>query len=754
MLSLLVISLLAADPIKSAGSGPWSAPDTWEGGKVPGKDARVLVRAGHRVVFDVQTAAPVRGVCVAGTLAFATDRDTRLDVGLIKIEATDRYSESGFDCDAHFSAPVGERPALEIGTQAAPLPAKHKALIRLHLMPGMDKESFPAIVCCGGRMDLHGAPLNRTWVKLGATAKKGEASISLAEAVTGWNVGDRVILTATSHPTSKKRKLTEERLVKAIDGKKVTLDKALDAEHRGEGPYRGEVADLSRNVVVESADRKARGHTMYHRGSAGSISYAEFRHLGKEGVLGRYALHYHLCKETMRGSSLIGASIWDSGNRWVTIHGTNHLVVRDTVGYGSVGHGFFLEDGTEVHNVLDRNLAVGARPGKRLPKQILRFDANNGAGFWWANSLNTFTRNVAVDNGEYGFRYEATPSSAGTLVLPILQPDGTTRRVDIRTLPFVRFEGNETHSNTGNYGVNLGEGVRGVGPDTRHPFIVRDLLVWNTHYGFRPQVPSLLVENLRLHGTVYGIYHPNYDNHVYKNVTINGNGSEPFNRGHDDASVQHGAVTVDGLTFEGTSGYKDSIPLIQLTDDNPTGKAVVHIRGLKVTRKNAKDQRSIAAVGGGAHVEPSTATGVPVYLHDYFGTGRHAKICLTTAKDFAADGLAYRDAAPLTGPKAKVAEAKDIVFPKLLDPVDDMPPTTVVTHVVKHGGKLRVRGTTADNGTVKRVIVNGQEAKATAANFAEWEITIPQAKTVSAHAEDAAGNVEKRFATRRAADAE
>src|SRR5262249_44877956 len=143
--------------------------------------------------------------------------------------------------------------------------------------------------------------------------------------------------------------------------------------------YAGEVANLSRNVVVESADPNGvRGHTMYHRGSRGSISFAEFRHLGKEGVLGKYALHYHLVGSTMRGSSVHGASIWDSRNRWLTLHGTNYLVVRDCVGYGSVGHGFYLEDGTEVYNTLDRNLAVGARHGKRLPKQILPFDQNEG----------------------------------------------------------------------------------------------------------------------------------------------------------------------------------------------------------------------------------------------------------------------------------------------------------------------------------------------------------------------------------------
>ena len=159
---------------------------------------------------------------------------------------------------------------------------------------------------------MHGTPMNRTWVKLRArTAKKGDSVVTLAEPVTGWKVGDRVILPSTKYQTYKKEKTTEERFIKAIDGVKITLNEPLETEHFAEGLYRGEVANLSRNVVVESADLKMRGHTMYHRGSAGAISYAEFRHLGKEGLLGRYSLHFHLIGDTMRGSYVIGASIWD-----------------------------------------------------------------------------------------------------------------------------------------------------------------------------------------------------------------------------------------------------------------------------------------------------------------------------------------------------------------------------------------------------------------------------------------------------------
>src|SRR5262249_48018777 len=64
-------------------SGPWSAPATWEGGKVPAGGDRVQIRAGDRVTYDLNDSPRIRSVHVAGTLTFAHDRDTRLDVGLI-----------------------------------------------------------------------------------------------------------------------------------------------------------------------------------------------------------------------------------------------------------------------------------------------------------------------------------------------------------------------------------------------------------------------------------------------------------------------------------------------------------------------------------------------------------------------------------------------------------------------------------------------------------------------------------------------
>jgi RNA polymerase sigma factor (sigma-70 family) len=773
--------------VRTAQSGSWSVPTTWEGGQVPTGNVRVLVREGHRVLYDIKATQAIRSLTISGTVAFAQDKDTRLDAGLIKIQPGEDPSEDGFDCEAHVSAPdaAKPRPALEVGTPDQPLPAKHSALIRLVYIEGMEKESCPAIVCCGGRMDFHGAPLSRTWVKLGANAKKGDAMIMLAEAVSGWKIGDRIIVTGTERtPTSgqsnagpdPKGTTTEERTIQAIDGNQLTLNAPLEHGHLGDGLYRGEVANLSRNVVIESADPGGeRGHTMYHKYSAGAISYAEFRHLGKPGVLGRYALHYHLVGDTMRGSYVIGASIWDSGNRWLTIHGTNYLIVRDNVGYKSKGHGFFLEDGTEVYNVLDRNLAVAARIAKPLPKQVIAFDKNDGAGFWWANSLNTFTRNVATENGEYGFRYEAMEP----MVLPIQQPDGSRKALDIRTLPFVRFDDNEGHSQTGKYEVKMGTSGHkdGVGPDTKHPYIIRNLLVWNSHYAFDTKMPCVMIDGLRMAKTVYGYRALDCDNHVYRNITLGGDTQIPFSAMstgprpstidpwhrvlHDQGGYMGGnlRITVDGLTFENISGTGEAEAMISVFDVGAVAK-VAHFRNVKQEgrRDGPYGQRALVYTSPVVSILPKEPQDVtPVYLHDHYGSGRHAKVVWAHSKDFANDGLKYHEEKPLTrhaptsyvkGDTA-VAEVSNVEFPKLLDPVDDLPPTTVITHVHKAAdGKLTVRGSTADNGTVKRVLVNGSEAKATAANFSEWEITLENLSSGSlkleAHAEDEAGNVEKR----------
>ncbi len=607
--------------LRTARSGLWSDTGTWEGGKLPAAGMRLQIREGHTVTYDVSSDTVIRSIHIAGSLIFASDRNTLLNVGLIKIQPGSDASEDGFDCDAHQPVVDASRPkpALEIGTAVQPMPVKYTATIRLHYVDGLDKETCPAIVCCAGRLDLHGAPLTNTWLKLGQTSKPGDKSVVVQGDMTGWKPGDQVIVTGTYHPDGNEKTpvlattfQTEERLISNSRGNTLRLDKPLTFEHYAEGEFRGEVANLTRNVVIESADPGGvRGHTMYHRNSSGSISYAEFRHLGKKDILGKYAIHYHLCGDTMRGSSVIGASIWDSHNRWVTIHGTEFLVVRDCVGYQSIGHGFFLEDGTETYNILDHNLAVYVLPGKALPKQVLSYDDNMGAGFWWANCKNSFTRNCAVECSEHGYAFESKRAADFDPVQLVLQPDGKRKKQDIRTMPFIRFEDNECHSMPF-FGLSLRGLSRPVGaimqfakqnpalakeameaiPDTNHPFHITRLKIWDTRWPFHAGTSGVYIDGLNVYRSTYGMWRSVTDRHSYHNLkfseTSNRDIHMPLSVGLPEADKNIGPA--QGAYYTGIGG---------MVDDQPPHTVITHVyaeEGQLIIRGVTADSSSVKKV--------------------------------------------------------------------------------------------------------------------------------------------------------------
>ena len=760
----LSAATFAAD-LKSIKNGRWSDPKVWQPAQVPGDGDKVVVSSGTEIDYDAASDDVIHSIRVSGKLVFARNRQTLLNVALITVAPDGRDSDTVHDVheDKHtHQKPHGPATAvLEVGTQADPIPSPHSARIRLHHRDGLNKDHAPAIVCRpGGQMTFSGAPMNRTWVELAAPANPKDDAITLNEAVTGWRVGDEIIITGAKKRDRPRGSAqydhqpvdTEQRTIKKIEGRTITLGRPLENLHYGEGKYRSEVANLSRNVIVESADPDGvRGHTMFHRYSSGGVYYARFAHLGKRNTLGRYPIHFHIVRDTMRGSGVIGASIVDSHNRWVTVHGTQYLVVRDCVGYRSVGHGFFLEDGMEVYNVLDRNLGVQAFSGPHMRGQALPFDPNDGAAFWWANGRNSFSRNVACENFRYGYRYDSQKRSNFDSNLPIRMPDGKSKTVDIRTLPVYRFSDNESHSE-GLYSFAFA-GTDGAGPDTRHPHLLRDLTAWETHYALRSQIPTMLIENIDIDRAAYGVYRPWFENHVYRNVRIAATGAEPFNRGLDDRSSQHGRITVDGLKFERITYGGRRMPLIQISDNNLSGNAESHFRNVSVGDGKHRDRWPLVNRGGGAVVEPTTPKGVPVFIHDYFGPGRHAKVVSIKAKDLLGDGNKYHEQLPLTGPDSRVAEVNNVEFPDLLDAIDDQPPATIVTLPAPGAtakltdGTLVVRGTTTDNGKTARVVVNGVEASDVDYNFHQWRVELsglkPGPLKIKAYAVDAADNVEQ-----------
>src|SRR4051812_12688117 len=95
---------------RTAKSGNWSDAATWENGRVPKSGDRVQVRPQDRVVYDVVSDQPLRMVHVGGTLTFSRQKNTRLDVGLLKVQPGEACSEDGFACAAH-ATPAADKAA-------------------------------------------------------------------------------------------------------------------------------------------------------------------------------------------------------------------------------------------------------------------------------------------------------------------------------------------------------------------------------------------------------------------------------------------------------------------------------------------------------------------------------------------------------------------------------------------------------------------------------------------------------------------
>jgi hypothetical protein len=353
-------------------------------------------------------------------------------------------------------------------------------------------------------------------------------------------------------------------------------------------------------------------------------------------------------------------------------------------------------------------------------------------------------RNVACENDRYGFKFELRGKSRSfDPEMRLRAPDGELRTVDVRTLPFLRFEGNEAHSD-GLYAMNFGDETDknpGVHGDRQHPFVVRDLKVWESHYVVRPNLQYFLLDGLDAFNSVYGVYHPDYDAHVYRNVRLNNVNSEPINRGLDDTDEQRGSFTYENLVIENCRIGRD--PLIQMSITSPRPGQAGHFKNLVV--KNSKSRANVVDLGGGPR-NKRIENGVALYFHDYPSPGQTTKVVSTANPEMLKDAE-YQPVKDFTGKDARAAAVTGVGFPTLLNPVDDLPPATMIRSVKRVGTKWLVAGVTQDDGEVASVTVNGQAASVTASTpgVVDWqaEVTVGADGVIAAMATDRAGNAEK-----------
>ncbi len=445
LLALLVpaslISVSAVVEAAQAKATRWSDPATWPNKKVPAAGEKVEIASGKEVILDVSTPA-LGGLTINGKLSFANTADVELTTEWVMLH--------------------GE---LEVGTEAAPHTRKATITLTNNVkdeeMMGMGDRG---IMVSGGTLNLHGN-LKNTWTKLASTAAAGATSIQVLNAAE-WRAGDEIVLASTDFDPRQ----AERRTIAAISGNTITLDKKLDYMHFGKITFdvdeRGEVGLLTRNIKIQASPDAEQtffgGHIMAMVTSKVFVEGVELNRMGQNLQLARYPIHWHLVGDG-KGQYIKNASIHDTYNRCVTVHGTNDLRVENNVTYNTVGHCFFLEDGIEHGNEFVHNLAIQTKCHTSKPcvptnlagsgetrygtngqqsKDVLLPSDNTVASYWITNPDNTYRDNVAAGSDSNGFWMSLAEHPNGAF----LDTDVSKATWPRRT-PFREFKGNVSHSN-------------------------------------------------------------------------------------------------------------------------------------------------------------------------------------------------------------------------------------------------------------------------------------------------------------------
>ena len=90
-------------------------------------------------------------------------------------------------------------------------------------------------------------------------------------------------------------------------------------------------------------------------------------------------------------SYIRGVAVHHSNNRACTLHDVANITIEHNVAYNIKGLTFFLEDGVEMYNTLQYNLAMFTR----MSNSLLNPDINP-AGFWIVNPWNKFRHNACA----------------------------------------------------------------------------------------------------------------------------------------------------------------------------------------------------------------------------------------------------------------------------------------------------------------------------------------------------------------------
>uniref|UniRef100_A0AAQ5YUA8 G8 domain-containing protein n=1 Tax=Amphiprion ocellaris TaxID=80972 RepID=A0AAQ5YUA8_AMPOC len=356
--------------------------------------------------------------------------------------------------------------------------------------------------------------------------------LELSDHPAGWGSGDRVVVASTDYSMHQAEEFTLLPCPTCKSNEVKVKGKAKFV-HVGEEvdgvDMRAEVGLLSRNILLRGEMEPGcygneackffsfdtfGGHLKVERGfRAVHISGVELQHMGQQ-TMGHYPVHFHMNGDVdEKGgydppTSVSDLSIHHSFSRCVTIHSSNGLLVKDVVGYDTLGHCFFTEDGPEERNTFDHCLGLMVRAGTLLPsdrdskmcRDITdgaypgyvanpRQDCSATSTFWIANPNNNLINCAAAGSEETGFwfifHHVPTGPSEG------LYSPGHTEHT-----PMGQFTNNRAHSNY-RAGMILDNGVKTTQANDRdkRPFLSLVGARYGPHQDadpFKPRVPALI----------------------------------------------------------------------------------------------------------------------------------------------------------------------------------------------------------------------------------------------------------------------
>lgn len=409
--------------ITAVRSGPWVFATSWDAGRLPVDGDVVSVPFGIEIQFDVPTGATsprLDCVSIAGALSFADTFDKRLNVTTLLVLPT----------GVLFADTTTTKT--EIVINDVPLDLTR------------DPQQYGNGCIFLGRVYLKGA-FKTSHVRLASAPLTGQSTLSLAEPVTDWKAGDRLLIADTRTPKPgtnlghvQNGAIQVERPTVAsvsADGLTVTLAAPLLYSHLGAKDGDGAVTFLphvgntTRNVVIRSENANGvRGHCLFTHRADVDIRGVQFSGLGRTkndpfsatNIAGRYSVHFHHLmgpasaptgrpQFVFEGNSVL-CPIDPMPFRWgIAIHDSHHGSVQGNVVYNWAGGGIVLEQGNEYRNVVANNFVALIRGTGQRGDERTNTNWNDiayeGCGIWMRGSGNYVRDNVVADCQKYGYAY-------------------------------------------------------------------------------------------------------------------------------------------------------------------------------------------------------------------------------------------------------------------------------------------------------------------------------------------------------------